>query len=481
MISSRIFILSSLCLLWCTACSLFATCTSEENDLFTAEKTFLNIEEAEIIAINNNPKLQETKYQAESSYWTYQNRLSRMFPQISYTQTTGTSNELPRTAFFLGRYVRYHTETLSFDQLVLSLSTYYDTKSFDWQFASDFFSYLEELVQTLASIRIAHCQVIATRQLIQVQQTILDLYKEAYENEEVKLTVGESTNFENIRNKLAYTNTLSDYYRAVDNAQIAWDNWIRVLGVDPEETTDYDVAETEIPIENTPFLMELFKRVENSHRQIKTDLFTSDELYYWRTLAAFYRPLVKQFQAAYESADMKLKSSWGTYIPEVSLFSDYTVNNPPEFFTTRMRFQNYGIRVTWPIFDSFGRESNVYQNRANKEVAKWTADGAWYGVQLEVADRSYDLQQALYSVKSSLEGQTLSNEGIEDAKTLLKLGDLTLFEYRDMIQSLGLAEINLTQARFNLIASYYSLIAAVGLQNRDSAMFLLKEGFEHND
>lgn len=433
----------------------------------------LDVDEAEDIAIRNNLPLEQASLKAERDYWIYRESLGRYLPAINFSAMWKRSNELPENSFFFGKYVNVSSMTLRFDQLILSLPIYFDIGSNDWLAAASFFDYLEQLVQTIAQIRIAHFRIVASRELLGVQQDILDLYKESYEKEEIKLEVGESTSFEYTRNRLAYTNALADYYQTEETVERARDDWVRLLGILPNEALHWDVLEHDIPVEENLFIEELYSRIQNAPSEITTGLFSNNELEYWESQAFFHRPSLRRFNSEYRSADMRVKGAWGEYLPEVRVFTTLNENSPPEFFTTQRRFQETGINFTWQLFDGFGRESRINRFTKERKIAKSVEVENWYAVQLQIRDQMAIIEDSLYTMRSAEESVKLANDGIEMGKILFDEGEITAIDYRDMIQSLGRAYILFYQSRFNLISGYYNLLASIGLQHPEAGVLLL--------
>ncbi len=437
-------------------------------------QTYLTIAEAEGIAIANNQTLQQAKLASQRDYWIYREVLGRYLPSARFDSIWNWSNQLPDTSVFLGDTVATQSRTFSIDQLLFSLPTYFEINSAHWFQISSFFQFAEEFVQTLARIRIAHYRVVLYRQLLAIQQELVDLFKESYLVEEIKLGVGETTLFEYNRNKLAYQNTLAEYYRTADNLELAKDQWVRELGICPQPGLGYDVRENEIPLEEIDFIHTLKSRAAEKNGQIKTALFTACELEVWDHLALYYSPSIRKFRAELKSANSRVKGAMGAYFPEVRAFGSQTTQHPPEFFGTKKRFTEGGINLSWTLFDGFSRESRIKRFQKERAIVRSQEVQNWINIQLEIRDQSQVFQGALYSLLSSEVAAKLAEDGIAMGEELFALGDITAIDYRDMIQAAGRANIELAQSQFSLVASYFELLATVGLRNPQAGALLLK-------
>lgn len=427
---------------------------------YAGEQSAFSLEKSESLALCHNHDLQRLRQEVRRDCWTYWEQVAQTLPSINASGSFTRSN----VSRLVGTEELLSSE-LRLNQLVLSIPIYQQIREAHWRYQSTLCRIAEQTLFTILQVRVAHCEVILTKQLLKIQQSTLELLKTSYENEDIKLNYGESTGFDANRNHLAYTNALSLYYQLKERLETVKNEWIRLLGISPFCAHEYDVEESEVPLDHYNFLSALIQSLEEKEGQICDSLFKKEHFRYWNSIAHETRPLLQQARAEKNVAEAARKAAIGRYLPEVQSFATYTNTNnrPPGVSSSETSYWELGLNFSWDLFDGGARESQIRRLQSEVCIASINENQFKQELFLEIQDRANALQQALYSHRTALKSVELANEGIRFAKERLDLGAITAIEYRDMVQSLGQARFTLAQSTFGIMSGYYSLLASLGV------------------
>ncbi len=184
-------------------------------------------------------------------------------------------------------------------------------------------------------------------------------------------------------------------------------------------------------------------------------------------LAEQNRSDVLQAELTEDLRKAQLRVEQGSYLPEISLFGNYSINaqqnGAPDFFgRPRAYGRRVGIRVTLPVFNGFAREAKVGERKAALESAqsqtRLTKDEAESQVRTLV-DQADEARQRAEAQHLAV-GQ--AQRGFEIAEAQYKEGLSSQLELTDAEVALRQTEFNYAQAVYDYLVARSRLDQAVG-------------------
>ncbi|HMK37762.1 MAG TPA: TolC family protein [Bacteroidota bacterium] len=171
-----------------------------------------------------------------------------------------------------------------------------------------------------------------------------------------------------------------------------------------------------------------------------------------RSLAA--RPDYRSAVETLSSAQSSVTAAKSTYWPSVIASAGYTlgtaetINQLPDSKTL-----NWGLRISWTLFDGFATNANVQSAIANRRIAEIGVVQAERDIYAQLRKALLDFDAARKQYEVSQKGLTSATEDRKIAEEKYNLGAGTLLD-------LLTANAGLVQAQVNLVNSVYNYITA---------------------
>jgi outer membrane protein len=166
------------------------------------------------------------------------------------------------------------------------------------------------------------------------------------------------------------------------------------------------------------------------------------------------RPDYKSAVEMYNAAESGVTSARSTYFPSVNASAGYSLGTADALANlSDSKTLNWGIRISWTLFDGFNTNANVQSAIANRRIAEITVTQTERDIndQLKKALLDFDAGRKQYEV--SQKGLTSATEDRKIAEEKYNLGAGTLLD-------LLTANAGLVQAQVNLVNSVYNYITA---------------------
>jgi outer membrane protein TolC len=119
--------------------------------------------------------------------------------------------------------------------------------------------------------------------------------------------------------------------------------------------------------------------------------------------------------------------------------------------------------LTWNIFDSMLREHEVREARSVKSASRISYDKEWQRIEVEIRNGLYQLEEAMLTYLSATQAVYIAEQAREQAQDKLRFGRIAPLEYRDSVNQLAQARNQQNQASFDLLAAYYQVRYATGI------------------
>ena len=177
--------------------------------------------------------------------------------------------------------------------------------------------------------------------------------------------------------------------------------------------------------------------------------FTRDQLF---ALAGSSAPSLQTAEAATKAAEAGVSSARSAYLPSVSLSGGYAWAN--NNFPPANRSWSLSLRGSYPLFNGFQREVQVFQARARADLAQEQERAVQLNLSSELDGAFSSTQSALAGIDLAGQNVELSEESLRVVQERYRLGLATILELQD-------AQITLTQAESDLVIRRFDYQLAV--------------------
>ena len=149
-----------------------------------------------------------------------------------------------------------------------------------------------------------------------------------------------------------------------------------------------------------------------------------------------------------------MTSAKSTYFPAVNASAGYSLGTADALSNlSDTKTINWGLRISWTLFDGFATNANVQSAVANRRIAEIGVVQAERDVYAQLKKALLDFEAARKQYEVSQKGVTSATEDRKIAEEKYNLGAGTLLD-------LLTANAALVQAQVNLVNSVYNYITA---------------------
>ncbi len=176
---------------------------------------------------------------------------------------------------------------------------------------------------------------------------------------------------------------------------------------------------------------------------------------------------IRQMELTESLRKTELRLEQVEYLPKVALFGSYTINasqnGSPDFFGQPRAYGRLaGIRVTWPIFQGFERNSRIGQKRAVMEQARSQTDLARAQARSEIRTLVEGAEEAMLRAQGQRMAVGQAQRGYEIASAQYREGLGSQLELIDAEEALRQSEFNYAQAVYDYLVARAQLDEAAG-------------------
>lgn len=451
----------------------------------------LTLQDAEDIALEYNKTFlisQESTYQATERK---NQAVSRWLPAIGYR---GEFRNIDKKELFFDVFSkeftfshRGYSSIFQLSQPIFSTDLIFGLKSSQLQAQAVSYSQANTKNELLLAVRDRYYAVLFYQKKLGIERENIDYLAYALEQEQGRLDAGSSTPFEVNQSKVSVANAISTYYATLKDLKNARNALIISLGIDPLLEPEICLAEETMPVHKIPeiaiklqdletkfhYNQSTFPTTEDYLKQIdklefarKLTLFSSAEVQEYLDLALCLRPDLQAKKLEIDVASQNVNQKLGTYLPKISGYARYSYNDV-DLGTVSFFKQSYdwsaGVVLTWNLFDSFLREHEVREARSVKYSSKINYDKEWQRIEVEIRNGLYLLEEAMLTYSSATQAVYVAEQAREQARDKLQFGRIAPLEYRDSVNQLAQARNQQNEASFDLLAAYYQVRFATGI------------------
>ena len=296
---------------------------------------------------------------------------------------------------------------------------------------SSYFAFRNAIDLVIATVKQQFYQVLLNRELINVQESSVNLLKSQLQDQQNRFEAGTVPRFNVLQAQVALSNQYPLLISAQNSYRISVLQLAKTLGL------DFD------PMRPGQPPLEAIGTLEFHPRHIPLPVAIE--------LAKDRRPFLKQQKAIVLSNAAQVNVARAGYFPQFSVSAGEDFRSSPisENINAVRSGYVFGGTGSWAIWDWGATYGNVKQARAVLEQSKITLDDANRQVELEVQQQDSNLTQSAELVKATEESVGQAQEALRLASARLSAGAGTQLEVLDSRVQVTQAESNRVQALYN--------------------------------
>jgi outer membrane protein TolC len=463
------------------AAPLCAELNLKELSLRDAEEIALEYNKNFLIAQESTIQAKERKLQA----------VSRWLPALHYR---AEFRDIDKKELFFDVFSSQFTfshqgysSILQLSQPIFSTDLIFGLKSKDLEAQVYNYKQANTKNELLLAVRDRYYAVLLFEKALAIERDNIEYLAYALEQEQGRLEAGSSTPFEVNQSKVSVSNAISLYYANLKDLKNARNALILTLGIDPLLEPEIQLDIDAMPIQSIPEIAMKLKELEQKYHYQndtfpttsdylnyidklenarKLTLFSSEEVRGYLDLALSLRPDLQARKLQVDVAAQNVNTKLGTYLPQISGYVRYSYNDID--LGTRPFFQesynlSAGVVLTWNIFDSLLREHEVREARSVRSASRISYDKEWQRIEVEIRNGLYQLEEAMLGYSSATQAVYVAEQARSQAQDKLAFGRIAPLEYRDSVNQLSQARNQQNQASFELLAAYYQVRYATGV------------------
>jgi outer membrane protein len=297
----------------------------------------------------------------------------------------------------------------------------------------------------ISTVKQQFYQVLLSRELINVQESSVNLLKSQLQDQQNRFEAGTVPRFNVLQAQVALSNQYPLLIGAQNNYRISQLQLAKTLGL------DFDPGRGDQPP------LEAVGQLEFHPRSIP--LAAAIEL------AKARRPFLNQQKAIVLSNAEQVRVARSTYFPQINASGGTEVRSSSISEDIRDVSSGYifGVTGTWAVWDWGATYGAVKQAKAVLEESKVTLDDANRQVELEVQQQDSNLKQSAELVKATEESVGQAQEALRLASARLSAGAGTQLEVLD-------SRVQVTQAESNRVQALYNYNVALAEFDRVTAL-----------
>jgi len=296
---------------------------------------------------------------------------------------------------------------------------------------TSYYAFRNAIDLVISTVKQQFYQVLLNRELINVQESSVNLLKSQLQDQQNRFEAGTVPRFNVLQAQVALSNQYPLLIAAQNNYRISVLQLAKTLGL------DFDPMRAGQPP------LEAVGTLEFRPRHIPLPMAIE--------LAKERRPFLKQQKAIVLSDAALVNVARAGYFPQFSVSAGEDFRSSPISENINAVRSGYVFTGTgtWAIWDWGATYGSVKQARAVLEQAKITLDDANRQVELEVQQQDSNLTQSAELVKATEESVGQAQEALRLASARLSAGAGTQLEVLDSRVQVTQAESNRVQALYN--------------------------------
>jgi outer membrane protein len=408
------------------------------------------LDQAVLTALQRNADIQRARQEIERTKGLYIQVRAEIFPRIdASTQVTNTDPHLGSissgSSGGLSGVPTQYSLSIQATQVVFAGGRIISNiRSAAFTRDSSYFAFRNAIDLVVATVKQQFYQVLLNRELINVQESSVNLLKSQLQDQQNRFEAGTVPRFNVLQAQVALSNQYPQLIAAQNNFRISVLQLAKTLGL------DFDPMRAGQPP------LEAVGQLEFHPRHIP--LGSAIEL------AKERRPFLKQQKALVLSNAAQVGVARAGYFPQFSVTAGEDFRSSPisENINAVRSGYVFGGTGNWAIWDWGATYGAVRQAKSVLEQSKITLDDANRQVELEVQQQDSNLRQSAELVKATEESVGQAQEALRLASARLSAGAGTQLEVLN-------SRVEVTQAESNRIQALYNYNVALAEFDRVTA------------
>jgi TolC family type I secretion outer membrane protein len=378
----------------------------------------LTLEEAIAMAQRRNPALDQARTNIESAE---HNRLSAwggFLPNLnlSYGYSNSSSGRLDPTGQGIVS-TSYSAQLGASYSLLDGMRRFSDLKAARLGVVEQNARYRQSEFETTRLVKQAYFNAVAARDLVAVEQGRVQRQEDQLNFVEQQLELGRATRSDLLRSQVDLNNARLALLNAENGARTTTFRLTEVVGSEQRVGPVEEATLEAIPLSyGREQLMEM---------------------------AGLSAPSLATARAALRAAEASVTSARSSYFPSLNFSGGYAWRN--DEFPPSDRSWSLSLSGSYPLFNGFQRETQLFRARAQVDLARTSERAAQLAL-------SADLDQAYSTAQSALAGIDLAEQSVELSQESLRVEQERYRLGLSTILDLQLAQITLSQAEVDLVS-----------------------------
>jgi outer membrane protein TolC len=395
------------------------------------------LDQAVLTAMQRNADIQRARQEIERTKGLYIQVRADIFPKIELT--TSGQNTDPHLGSIssssgggLSGVPTQYSVSIAATQVVFAGGRIINNiRAASFTRDSSYYAFRNVIDQVVSTVKQQFYQVLLNRELINVQESSVNLLKSQLQDQQNRFEAGTVPRFNVLQAQVALSNQYPVLIAAQNNYRISQLQLAKTLGL------DFDPSRAGQPP------LEAVGTLEFRPRHIPLPVAIE--------LAKERRPFLKQQKSVVLSNAAQVNVARSGYFPQFSVSAGEDFRSSPISENINAVRSGYVFSGTgsWAIWDWGATYGNVKQARAVLEESKITLDDANRQVELEVQQQDSNLKQSAELVKATEESVGQAQEALRLASARLSAGAGTQLEVLNSRVEVTQAESNRIQALFN--------------------------------
>ncbi|MDH3732736.1 MAG: TolC family protein [Gemmatimonadota bacterium] len=407
------------------------TLAAQQGDTFRP----ITLDEAVEIAMRRNPTLSQARTNIESAEHNRLSAVGSLLPSVnlSYGYSNASTGRIDPTGQGIVS-TSYTTQLTGSYNLFDGWRRFTDLKGANLGIEESTARYRETEYQIVQQVKQAYFNAVAAREIVDVEERRVQRQQDQLDFVEQQLELGRATRSDLLRSQVDVNNAQLALLNAENGERTTTFRLTEVIGSD---TRVGPVAEASLVAQPLPFSRnQLFGIADQS------------------------APSLVTAAAATEAAEAAVSSARSAYLPNLSFSGGWAWANTE--FPPQNRSWSFSLRGSYPLFNGFQRETQVYRARAQQDIAAQQERAARLNLSSEL-DAAYSTAQAAQAgIDLAQQNVGLSEESLRVVQERYRLGLATILELQDAQITLTQSEVDLVSRRFDYQLALAAIEALLG-------------------
>ncbi len=400
----------------------------------------VTLEEAVEIARRRNPSLEQARAIVDQREFDRLSAYGSFLPRLdmSYGYSNSSTGRLDPTGQSITN-TSYSMQLGTSYDLFTGFRRFNDLRSARLDVRAEEARFRQSEFQTLLIVKEAFFNAVANRELVRVERDRVARQEDQLEFVRQQVQLGRATRSDLLRSQVDLNNARLAVLNAENAARTSSFRLSEALGVDEPVTP---AEEARLEVEPLPLGRE--------------------ELV---ATALRLGPAVTSAEAAVEAAEAAIAAARSSYLPTLSFSGGYAWSN--ERFPPSNRSWRLSLQGSYPLFNGFQRETQLWRAQTQAEVAGAQERAARLALQADVDAAFSTLRSALGGIDLAEQTVELSREDLRVTQERYRLGLATILDLQSSQITLEQAEVDLINRRFDYQIGLAQLESLLGRSLRE--------------